>query len=90
MTPEARGKWSLSDPESLSNFSTSSNLVSEKAESGINDPLRLLRFVFAVVQTYLNSSSPCGKVIKHALAALQLSTMQQSAEHIKIARYSET
>jgi ubiquitin carboxyl-terminal hydrolase L3 len=91
-SPKARESWQWPDldplPASLLE-SAGTHQTPSLPEAG-NDPDRLIRFALILVQTSMRSSVNRGAIIKHALSALERSTIQLRAQKCPVPPYSET
>lgn len=90
-TPEAKEYWRLPDLEALPDFTqiTLTKLHHVRRPSQ-EEPYRVMRFAFVVVQRYMSSNVRRGWLIKQALASLQSTTMRLRAKNPSIPPYSET
>jgi hypothetical protein len=91
-SPEAKEYWRLPDLQALPNFYHISpvNSVHHTRQRSQEEPYRLMRFAFSVVQKYMSSNIRRGCMIKQALASLQSTTMRLRAKNPAIPPYSET
>jgi hypothetical protein len=91
-SPEAKKYWRLPDLQALPEFTqislaSRSPYVRRKSQE---EPYRVMRFAFSVVQKYMSSNVRRGWMVKQALASLQSTTMQLRAKNPAIPPYSET
>jgi ubiquitin carboxyl-terminal hydrolase L3 len=91
MSPEAKQYWRLPDLQALPDFAerttTHKRHVRRRSQE---EPFRLIRFAFAVVQKYMSSNVRRGWLVKQSLAALQTTTMRIRAQNPDMRPYSET
>ncbi|KAJ5647714.1 hypothetical protein N7490_004086 [Penicillium lividum] len=83
----ARESWCPPDKKPLPGLSASNQ---DHPFVRANDPDRLLRYAFSVVQDTLRSGARRGQVIKEALELLQVTTIRLRGTHPTIPPYSET
>jgi hypothetical protein len=90
--PEAKEYWRLPDLQALPDF-TQISLASRPRHIHLRsqeEPYRVMRFAFSVVQKYMSSNVRRGWLVKQALASLQSTTMRLRANNPAIPPYSET
>jgi ubiquitin carboxyl-terminal hydrolase L3 len=91
MSPEAKQYWRLPDLQALPDFAEKTQTQKRHLRRlSQEEPYRLMRFAFAVVQKYLSSNSRRGWLVKQSLAALQTTTMRLRAKNPSLPPYSET
>jgi hypothetical protein len=91
MSLEAKQYWRLPDLQALPDFAKRTQTQNRHVRrTSQEEPCRLMRFAFAVVQKYLSSNVRRGWLVKQSLAALQTTTMQLRAQNPGMPPYSET
>jgi hypothetical protein len=91
-SPEAKEYWRLPDLQALPDLaqtSTSQPKLHVRRNSQ-EEPYRVMRFAFTVVQKYMSSNIRRGLLVKQALASLQSTTMRLRVKNPSIPPYSET
>ena len=90
-TPEAKEYWRLPDLQALPDFTQITPSKPHHARRpSQEEPYRVMRFAFVVVQRYMSSDVRRGWLIKQALASLQSTTMRLRAKNPSVPPYSET
>lgn len=90
-SPPAREEWHLPDLQPLPTITSEPSSARRQAKStSKEDPDRLLRFAFRVIQTTLTTKVRRGAVVKQAFDSLQSSTIRLRAKDPSIPPYSET
>jgi hypothetical protein len=91
-SPEAEEYWRLPDLQALPDICQISPSKSQyhPRQNRQEEPCRLMRFAFFVVQQYMSSKVRRGWVVKQALASLQSTTMRLRVNNPTIPPYSET
>jgi hypothetical protein len=91
MSPEAKQYWRLPDLQALPDIAEKTRTQKRHVRRcSQEEPYRLMRFGFAVVQKYLSSNVRRGWLVKQSLAALQTTTMRLRSENPSLHPYSET
>ena len=91
MSPEAKQYWRLPDLQALPDFAEKTETQKRHVRRlSQEEPFRLIRFAFAVVQRYMSSDIRRGWLIKQSMAALQQTTMRARAQNPDMRPYSET
>jgi ubiquitin carboxyl-terminal hydrolase L3 len=91
MSPEAKQYWRLPDLQPLPDFAERTKTDRRRVRRlSQEEPFRLMRFAFAVVQKYMSSEVKRGWLVKQSLAALQTTTMRIRAQNPDMRPYSET
>jgi hypothetical protein len=90
-TPEAKEYWRLPDLQALPDFAQITPAKPHHVRRpSQEEPYRVMRFAFVVVQRYMSSDVRRGWLIKQALASLQSTTMRLRVKNPSIPPYSET
>jgi hypothetical protein len=91
-SPEAKEYWRLPDLQALPDFTqiTATKTSHHIRQNSNEEPYRVMRFAFSVVQKYMSSNVRRGWMVKQALASLQSTTMRLRAKNPSIPPYSET
>jgi hypothetical protein len=91
-SPEAKEYWRLPDLQALpDSYQISPTKATNHARrNSQEEPYRVMRFAFSVVQKHMSSNVRRGGMVKQALASLQSTTMQLRAKNPAIPPYSET
>ena len=91
MSPEAKEYWRLPDLQALPDFAERTGSQKRRTRRlSQEEPFRLIRFAFAVVQKYMSSDVRRGWLVKQSLAALQTTTMRLRSQNPDMRPYSET
>lgn len=86
-----KGDWRLPELQALPYFTqTMPTKPHHVRRPSQEEPYRVMRFAFVVVQKYMSSDIRRGWLIKQALASLQTTTMRLRARNPSIPPYSET